>query len=457
MPSAPRPPFPPPALVSSSAGPGGRGRPPTGLGLTGGIMEERSVLEMLARSDGSQSHHHRHREHRERYNQQQQMAEREDSPSAHNRRSEERSPSASVRIKTEIEVVSSGEEESNAAEDEKSLDESREHIKRSTTLYCPHCRSRFGNEDALRTHITTQCPERIHHLQQQQLQQQLHQHPGRMLIHPSLTRPAGASSANFPVGNPASNFLHGALQLQRHQQAAQATLMAVNYLAARAATASGNMPPPPGLERQVSDGHDHPTGRTTSHDGEAPSDREGSEDGDGSRSNSVRTSMGPSPASGAGPSAASAGPWHNLIRDFSAAAAAAAAAAASRPPVAPMPNSSTAAASVSGPPSLPSVAAAAAAAGTGGPPPEYDPGRPHLCPFCGKGFRAKENLKLHIRKHTGERPFECEFCGRAFGGKSDMNRHLRIHTGERPYRCDACGKTFARADYLSKHLSTHLV
>ncbi|KAK2718014.1 zinc finger protein 628-like [Artemia franciscana] len=89
-------------------------------------------------------------------------------------------------------------------------------------------------------------------------------------------------------------------------------------------------------------------------------------------------------------------------------------------------------------------------------PPDYDPGRPHLCPFCGKGFRAKENLKLHIRKHTGERPFQCGYCHRAFGGKSDMNRHVRIHTGERPYRCDACGKTFARADYLSKHLSTHL-
>nr|CAH7759543.1 unnamed protein product [Callosobruchus chinensis] len=82
--------------------------------------------------------------------------------------------------------------------------------------------------------------------------------------------------------------------------------------------------------------------------------------------------------------------------------------------------------------------------------------RRFACPFCGKCVRSKENLKLHVRKHTGERPFVCLFCGRAFGGKSDLTRHLRIHTGERPYHCDMCGKCFARADYLSKHLTTHI-
>ncbi|XP_063974937.1 zinc finger protein 467-like isoform X3 [Diachasmimorpha longicaudata] len=82
--------------------------------------------------------------------------------------------------------------------------------------------------------------------------------------------------------------------------------------------------------------------------------------------------------------------------------------------------------------------------------------RRFACPFCGKCVRSKENLKLHVRKHTGERPFVCLFCARAFGGKSDLTRHLRIHTGERPYHCEMCGKCFARADYLSKHLTTHI-
>lgn len=87
---------------------------------------------------------------------------------------------------------------------------------------------------------------------------------------------------------------------------------------------------------------------------------------------------------------------------------------------------------------------------------QRDRERRFACPFCGKCVRSKENLKLHVRKHTGERPFVCLFCGRAFGGKSDLTRHLRIHTGERPYHCESCGKCFARADYLSKHLTTHV-
>jgi uncharacterized Zn-finger protein len=50
-----------------------------------------------------------------------------------------------------------------------------------------------------------------------------------------------------------------------------------------------------------------------------------------------------------------------------------------------------------------------------------------MCAFCMRRFWSAEDLRRHMRTHSGERPFECEQCGRRFTLKHSMLRHKRKH------------------------------
>ncbi|XP_056129313.1 telomere zinc finger-associated protein isoform X2 [Lampris incognitus] len=79
-----------------------------------------------------------------------------------------------------------------------------------------------------------------------------------------------------------------------------------------------------------------------------------------------------------------------------------------------------------------------------------------LCPTCNKTFRSKYYLKVHNRRHTGEKPFECQKCDKRYFRKENLLEHesrncARAHT----YSCPTCASTFSRKQELRLHIISH--
>ncbi|XP_070841677.1 uncharacterized protein [Chaetodon trifascialis] len=86
----------------------------------------------------------------------------------------------------------------------------------------------------------------------------------------------------------------------------------------------------------------------------------------------------------------------------------------------------------------------------------YPPGcSPFRCMECNREFNRMENLKTHLRIHTGERPYTCSVCSMCFRHSGALTRHFRIHTGEKPYICGQCGKSFRNCGGLKFHQRSH--
>ena len=89
--------------------------------------------------------------------------------------------------------------------------------------------------------------------------------------------------------------------------------------------------------------------------------------------------------------------------------------------------------------------------------------RMYRCEYenCGKSYRSKENLNLHIQNiHQKLKPYQCSFCSMKFSHRNGRIYHERkIHTLNLPYQCeyDGCTHVFPCKSAMMAHIrSAHL-
>ncbi|KAA8497988.1 Zinc finger protein [Porphyridium purpureum] len=98
------------------------------------------------------------------------------------------------------------------------------------------------------------------------------------------------------------------------------------------------------------------------------------------------------------------------------------------------------------------------------------PPQKFVCPSAGclMEFTRRDNMKVHMRRHTGEMPYKCFYpdCSRMFKWKSSLNHHIGTHyegleqllaAGELKCPFPSCSNEFSRVSTLNAHMKWHVI
>ena len=82
----------------------------------------------------------------------------------------------------------------------------------------------------------------------------------------------------------------------------------------------------------------------------------------------------------------------------------------------------------------------------------------YTCNICGKTFRRKSEMIIHIKRHKETKSYSCSQCSRKFAVSYDLTQHIRnVHGEEKPYECDICKTKFRTISFLKSHIgSSHI-